>query len=52
MRVGTSSAAEMGVLNDELLIEAPPDRPGGTIRVKLVYMGRSMPIPAEDPWTE
>ncbi len=40
---------EMGVLNDEVLIENPPERPCGTIRVTLVYDGRSTPIAADDP---
>jgi hypothetical protein len=34
------------------MIEVAPDRPGGTIRVKLAYNGRSIPIPADDPWAE
>jgi len=43
---------EPDVLNDDVLIEVPPDRPCGTIRVKLAYEGRSIPIPADDPWAE
>ena len=46
------SAEELGILNDEVMIDVAPDRPCGTIRVKLVYTGRSMPIPADDPWAE
>ena len=46
------SAEGMGILNDEVMIDVPPARPCGTIRVKLVYAGRSMPIPADDPWAE
>jgi len=40
------------VLNDEVLIDVAPDRPGGTIRVRFVNAGRSIPIPADDPWAE
>ncbi len=43
---------EMGVLNDEVMIEIAPDRPCGTIRVRLAYAGRSTPILADDPWAE
>ena len=43
---------EFDILNDDVLIEVAPDRPCGTIRVKLVYAGRSMPIPADEPWAE
>ena len=50
--VTSPAAGEMEILNDEVLIKTAPDRPRGTIRVKLVYAGRSTPIPAEDPWAE
>ncbi len=43
---------EFDIINDDVLIEVAPDRPSGTIRVKLVYAGRSLPIPADDPWAE
>jgi hypothetical protein len=43
---------EMDNLNDDVMIAVAPDRPCGTIRVKLVYAGRSKPIPADDPWAE
>ena len=46
------SADELDILNDDVLIEVSPDRPCGTIRVKLVYAGRSTPIPADDPWAD
>ena len=46
------SADEVDILNDDVLIEASPERPCGTIRVKLVYAGRSTPIPADDPWAD
>jgi hypothetical protein len=48
----SSPTDEMDVLNDDVMIETDPDRPCGTIRVKLVYDGRSTPIPAEDPRSE
>jgi hypothetical protein len=44
------TAEEMGILNDDVMIDLAPDRPCGTIRLKLVYAGRSLPIPADDPW--
>ena len=43
---------DLDVLNDDVMIEVAPDRPCGTIRVKLVYEGRSISIPADDPWAE
>ena len=43
---------ELDILNDDVLIEVAPERPCGTIRVKLVPAGRSTPIPADDPWAE
>ena len=43
---------QTGLLNDDVIIDLAPDRPNGTIRVKLVYAGRSTPIPADDPWAE
>ena len=46
------STPELDVLNDDVMIEVAPERPGGTIRVTLAYEGRSTPIPAEDPWAE
>jgi hypothetical protein len=48
----TLTAEEMGILNDDVMIDVAPDRPCGTIRVKLVYAGRSLPIPADDPWAD
>jgi hypothetical protein len=47
-----SPAEEPAILNDDVIIDVAPDRPGGTIRVKLAYSGRSTPIPADDPWAE
>lgn len=43
---------EEDILNVDAVIATPPPRQSGTIRVKLKYMGRSKPIPAEDPWEE
>ena len=56
-RLGATLAPPMAgetvdVINDEILIEAPPNRRSGTIRVKLHFAGRSTPIPAEDPWAK
>jgi hypothetical protein len=48
----SSSADEMSILNDDVMIDVAPDRPSGTIHVKRVYGGRSMPIPTDDPWAE
>ncbi len=50
--VGAPAPEPNDVLNDDLMIDVAPDRPCGSIRVKLVYGGRSTPIPAEDPWAE
>jgi hypothetical protein len=44
-----SAVDEVGVLNDEVMIEIAPDRPSGTIQVRLKYAGRSAPLPADDP---
>ncbi len=46
------AADVMSILNDDLMIEVAPDRPTGTIRVKLVYAGRSTSVPIADPWAE
>jgi hypothetical protein len=48
----STTLGETDILNDELMIDVAPDRPCGTIRVKLVYAGRSTPIPVDDPWAE
>jgi hypothetical protein len=48
--VKASPAVEqMGVLNDDVMIDLAPDRPNGTIHVKLVYTGRSTSIAADGP---
>ena len=33
-------------------IVTPPPRPSGTIRVRLIYKGRSKPMPVENFWEE
>ena len=43
---------EEDILNWDAAIVTPPPRQSGTIRVKLIYKGRSKPIPVEDPWEE
>ncbi|MCE2412764.1 hypothetical protein J4G07_02060 [Candidatus Poribacteria bacterium] len=43
---------EEDILNLDAVIVTPPPRRSGTIRVKLIYKGRSKPIPVEDPWEE
>lgn len=50
--VGAPPPDEPDLLNDDVMIEAVPCRPRGTIRVKLVPAGRSTPIPADNPWSE
>jgi hypothetical protein len=47
-----SAIEDTAVLNDEVMIEIAPDRPSGTIRVRLAYAGPSTPLPADDPWAE
>jgi len=46
------TAEEIDILNVYVMIDIAPDRPCETIRVKLVYAARSIPIPADDPWAE
>jgi hypothetical protein len=43
---------DTAVLNDEVMIENAPDRPAGTIRVRLAYAGASTPLLADDPWAD
>ncbi len=38
------SDEDQGILDDDVMIDVAPDRPFGTIRVKLVYAGRSTPL--------
>ena len=42
---------EEDILNWDATIVTPP-RQSGTIRVKLIYKGRSKPIPVKEPWEE
>ncbi len=41
---------EEDVLNWDAVVVPPPPRRSGTIRVKLIYKGRSKPIPDDNPW--
>ena len=43
---------EEDIFNWDAAIVTPPPRPSGTIRVKLIYKGRSKPIPVENFWEE
>lgn len=43
---------EEDILNWDAAIVTPPPRQSGTIRVKLKYMGRSKPIPVDNPSEE
>ena len=43
---------EEDILDWDFAIVTPPPRPSGTIRVRLIYKGRSKPIPVEDFWEE
>ncbi len=42
---------EEDILNWDVTIMPPPRR-SGTIRVRLIYKGRSKPMPVENPWEE
>ena len=39
---------EEDILNWDAAIITPPPRPSGTIRVRLIYKGRSKPMPVEN----
>ena len=43
---------EDDLLNWDVAITPPPPRRSGTIRVKLVYKGRSKPFPVGNFWEE
>ena len=43
---------EEDILNLDAVIATPPPRRSGTIRVKLIYKGRSKPIQVENPSEE
>ena len=41
---------EEDILNLDAVVDTPPPRQSGTIRVKLIYEEPSKPIPIENPW--
>ncbi len=43
---------EEEILNVDAVIDIPPPRESGTIRVKLIYEEPSKPMPVENPWEE
>ena len=43
---------EEDILNWDVAITPPPPRRSGTIRVRLIYKGRSKPFPVENIWEE
>ncbi|RKU09605.1 hypothetical protein C6503_20855 [Candidatus Poribacteria bacterium] len=43
---------EEDILNWDAAIVTPPPRPSGTIRVRLIYKGRSKPMPVGNFWEE
>ena len=43
---------EDDILDWDFTITPPPPRRSGKIRVRLIYKGRSKPMPVEDPWEE
>lgn len=43
---------EEDILNWNAAITTPPPRQSGTIRVRLIYKGRSKPFPVENFWEE
>jgi hypothetical protein len=50
-----SQREEQGSTDEELLdwdvaVEVPPQRPCGRIKVSLEYAGRSKPIEADESW--
>jgi hypothetical protein len=49
---GRPATEDTAGLNDEVMVEIAPDRPCGTVRVRLAYAGPSTPLPADDPWAE
>lgn len=53
----SAGAAGLDLYTDEVSrgdysMSAPPPRASGTIPVKLEYMGRGKPLPADDPWQD
>ena len=51
-RLAFPSYSEEEILNVDAVIDIPPPRESGTIRVKLIYKGRSKPLPVENFWEE
>ena len=51
-RFAFPSYSEEDILNVDAVIDIPPPRESGTIRVKLIYKGRSKPLPVENFWEE
>lgn len=51
-RLAIPTYDEEDILNWDVAITPPPPRKSGTIRVKLIYKGRSKPIPVENSWEE
>ncbi len=43
---------EEDLLDWDAAITTPPPRRSGTVRVRLIYKGRSKPIPVENFWEE
>ena len=43
---------EEDILDWDAAIVTPPPRRSGTIRVRLIYNGRSKPLPVENFWEE
>ncbi|GEM_PF-6926190 len=43
------SAAQSEVMDWDATIEAVPLRPQGSMQVQLVFGGRSLPLPVDDP---
>ena len=43
---------EEDILDWDAAIITPPPRQSGTIRVRLIYKGRSKPMPVENFWEE
>ena len=43
---------EEDLLDWDAAITTPPPHRSGTIRVKLIYKGRSKPMLVKDPWEE
>ena len=51
-RLAFPTCDEEDILDWDAAIITPPPRPSGTIRVRLIYKGRSKPLPVENFWEE